>query len=261
MNSPDGPSAPASAAAPIDLMAEVDALVATHWPFFQGRLRAPETDYAIPFSLLAATAGLEPHLRSFASHYPNQDVRGVASLWSQWYAVTVWPPLLGAIVVLGAHPDVDPHRTDLILDEAGKPEALGVPRFAPTGDPTHALEQLARTQAAPLLESLARAAGVAPRVVWSNVANVLGWFLDELEPVAEASALLPARRLLQRPRWDDGLRNPLYVPTALAGPPRAERRVCCLRYRLDDFGYCTDCPITRGGSAATSATRRTEPSW
>ncbi|MEX0607496.1 MAG: siderophore-iron reductase FhuF [Halofilum sp. (in: g-proteobacteria)] len=246
-----------SPGARIELSRDVDGLVAERWPFFVGRLR---TQGGIPMSALATAEGVESHLGAFARQYPAQDARGVASLWGQWYAVTVWPPLVTAILLCEAAPELRAAHTALVLDDEAKPAGLALPAFATTGDPGHSLERLARLHTAPLMDAVAGAAGMAQRVLWSNVANVFGWFLDELEAVAAPHVLEPGRRLLTRGCWPDGTRNPLHIPGARPEPPRPERRVCCLRYRLDGFGYCGDCPITRHQCGGVDQAEATTPS-
>jgi len=86
-----------------------------------------------------------------------------------------------------------------------------------------------------------------------NVANVFGWMLGELGAIADGATLAPGYALLASPRLSDGAANPLFLGTGVnTATGRPERRVCCLRYRLDGFGYCRDCPVTRRhGAAAT----------
>lgn len=243
-------TATAPTAAPgetIDLISAVDRLVAERWPFFRQRLQdhaSAGDSQRVTLASLQGTEGFGEQLGRFAGHYPGQDLRGIASLWVQWYLVTVWPPLAAASLLLGAKPQLDAGATALVIDEEGKPAGLALPATAPTGRAGVGLESLARDQAAPLLDNAAAAAGMSPRVPWSNAINVLGWFLDELDQLGEHEASMLGRDLLLRPRWSDGSRNPMHVPAGLSTSARPQRRVCCLRYRLDGVDYCGDCPIS-----------------
>lgn len=229
----------------LELPRAVDEFVGERWPFMQGRLRSTATQGAIPLTALQCSREAMQWLDRFAEQYPDQDLRGIASLWAQWYLVSVWPPLMAAVLALERSPELDSAHTALLVDAGARPEGLALRSFPVREESTStALERLVREHAAPMLEAVAVGCGVAPRVLWSNAANVFGWYIDELEPIAGAPAVEPGRHLLMRPRWSDGTRNPLYMPNAQVAPPRAARRVCCLRYRLEGFGYCPDCPIT-----------------
>ncbi len=179
---------------------------------------------------------------------PGEDLRGVGSLWVQWYAVTVWPPLVTAILLQGTAPWLASRETELLVDEDGCPSGLRIAPGVQSGDPATLLDELTHDHAAPLIDTIAGATATAPRVPWSNVANVLGWMLGELGAIADEATLAPGYELLTRRRGSDGHPNPLYTGAAcMAATGRPARRVCCLRYRLSGFGYCGDCPITCSG--------------
>lgn len=229
------------------LASRVSELLAPHWPFYRDRLRIPTgTPAEMTLDRLARPEEMAVRLADFARTRPGQDIRGMASLWIQWYLVTAWPPLVAAVLLLDRRPDLDPARTLLVLDDEHKPEAIAIEAEAGVGnDPAALLAALVHGQAAPLIDSMSRAAGMAPRVGWSNAANVLGWFLVEAAAIADAEALVPGWRLLQERRRPDGTRNPLCIADFGNRSPdgRPGRRVCCLRYRLDCHPYCSDCPV------------------
>lgn len=232
-----------------DLVQEVTALLAPRWPFYRDRLRAATGGSAeVSFERLVRPGELSARLAAFARSQPHQDRRGMASLWLQWYLVTAWPPVLTAVLLLERSPLLEPARSALVLDAEGRPEALALePDATAVEQGTDALlHALAYRQAAPLIAGMSRAAGMAPRVGWSNAANVLGWFLVEAAAMADPARLAPGWRLLRARQRPDGGPNPLHVTDlgrALSPDTRPPRRVCCLRYRLTDHPYCADCPI------------------
>lgn len=233
----------------IDLIAAVDELAAERWPFLRQRLQdhaAAADGHRVSLVSLQTMEGVREQLAGFARHYPGQDRRAIASLWVQWYVATVWPPLAAASLLLKAEPVLDAQSTALILDDDAKPTGLALPAVARVGRAGSALESLARHQAAPMLDSAAAVTGMSPRVPWSNAINVLGWFLDQLRDNGESEASAQGTDLLTRPRWADGTRNPLDCRQCLAESAQPRRRVCCLRYRLDEFEYCRNCPIPVG---------------
>lgn len=224
---------------------ELNGLLAAYWPFFAHRIVSdPGSHHVVPMERLADEAELARYLTQFASAQGESDRRGVVSLWTQWYAVSVWPALTAAAVVLGRIPPLTGGRTGLLVDPCGCPVGLLVERHSTTMTPAAALERLARNQAAPLVQRTALWGAVAPRVPWSNCANVLGWFLSELACVAHTEPLASAYRVLGERVWPDGTINPLGIGHRCAAETgRPPRRVCCLRYRLAQCGYCGDCPI------------------
>lgn len=227
------------------LVDELNRVLATHWPFFARRVvTAPQHDRVVALAHLADEQVLARLLDDFAAAQGESDRRGVVSLWTQWYAVAVWPAFVASAVMLGRVPPLAGEATGLLVDDSGCPAGLIVGSGANEMAPAAALERLARDQAEPLLRTAACWGGVAPRVPWSNCANVLGWFLSELGPVAAPEALASAYRVMGDRAWPDGTVNPIGIGDACAeATGRPPRRVCCLRYRLAQCGYCSDCPI------------------
>lgn len=226
----------------------LNALLRERWPFFTDRVvcRAAGGE-AIPLTEPDAESALCACFEHWCRGMPGEDPRGLGSLWAQWYAVTVWPPLVTGILLLGRAPRLASQETRLLVDGEGCPCGLQVAPEAQRGDPATLLGMLADEHAAPVLETIAGATATAPRVPWSNVANVLGWMLAELGTIADGPTLAPGYELLTRRRQPGGRPNPLYLGACrVAAPERPARRVCCLRYRLSGFDYCGDCPITCG---------------
>jgi ferric iron reductase protein FhuF len=223
------------------------ALLQERWPFCCDRIvhDAPRAGDAVRLNGADASRALRDCFERWCRGMPGEDRRGLGSLWTQWYAVTVWPPIVTGILLLGRAPRFEHRETRLVVDEDGCPSGLGIASDARDGDPATLLDRLTDAHAAPLIETVAEATATAPRVPWSNVANVLGWMLSELAAIADEATLAPGYDLLRQRQRPDGRPNPLYLGASrVAAPGRPARRVCCLRYRLSGFGYCGDCPIT-----------------
>lgn len=223
-------------------------LLRERWPFCTDRIiRDAGNSDGIPLAGPAAHQALTAAFERYCAGMPGEDRRGLGSLWVQWYAVTVWPPLVTGILLQGTAPWLPSRDTELLVDADGCPGGLRIAAGVQSGDPATLLDQLTHDHAAPLIDAIAAATATAPRVPWSNVANVLGWMLGELGAIADEATLAPGYDLLARRRQSDGRLNPLYTGAGrMAATGRPARRVCCLRYRLTGFDYCGDCPITCG---------------
>lgn len=234
---------------------ELNALLRERWPFCTDRIVHQEgTSHAIPLIGPDARQALVAAFEQYCRTMPGEDLRGLGSLWAQWYAVTVWPPLVTGILLRGAAPRLDAADTALLVDEDGCPSGLRIAATQRAGDPAALLDMLAHGHTRPLLAVVSDATATAPRVPWSNVANVFGWMLGELAAIADATALAPGYALLAQRRLADGRPNPLYTGAdCVPATGRPPRRVCCLRYRLSGFGYCGDCPIPECGRSSNDA--------
>ncbi|MFW5970013.1 MAG: siderophore-iron reductase FhuF [Halofilum sp. (in: g-proteobacteria)] len=223
----------------------LNGLLHERWAFFHDRIvHRAATDGAVPLADPDASDALNACFERWCRGMPGEDRRGLGSLWAQWYAVTVWPPLVTGILLLGTAPRLTSRDTRLLVDADGCPSGLRIATDVRIDDPAALFDRLIH-HAEPLIDTIATATATAPRVPWSNVANVTGWMLGELHAVADDATLAPGYDLLARRQRPDGCPNPLYTGACHApATGRPARRVCCLRYRLTGFDYCGDCPIT-----------------
>ncbi len=118
-------------------------------------------------------------------------------------------------------------------DEAGTPETAVTELFV----------AMMEGHLAPLIAALAGHAGLAPKLLWSNVAGYFEWIVQEMhrrrhEPAlaARVAAIDEAVAFFERPTLPSGARNPLlkavrYVEEGGDGWC-AGRRICCLRNML-----------------------------
>lgn len=223
---------------------------------------APEADTLSARNLLDP-AYLDALFTRFGARYGHGDRRAVASLWSKWHFSAVTAHGLAANLLLerdlplglnDLHLEQSPEgqTTGLVLSHAGKPlaELDTCSRFA----------TLLNEHLTPLVEALATATGASPKVFWSNAGNYLEHFTGALvdHPMASADVAEPAWRLMESRTLPDGRRNPLYRPVRYLeadtpGSPRRVRRLCCIRYLIDELGYCGNCPLACRRAAKAKA--------
>ncbi len=223
----------------------------------------------MPAWQLLDPATLEALLARFGARYGTGDRRAVASLWSKWHLSAVTAHGLAANLLLGR--DLPLGLDDLHLEISAEGRTSGlVLRHAgrPLTELAHdsCFATLLDGHLTPLIEALARATGAAPRVFWSNAGNYFEHFAQALaeHPLATPEVTAPARQLLESRTLPDGRRNPLYRPVRYVeanetGSPRRVRRLCCLRYLIDELGVCGNCPLAcaRASRSAGSAARST----
>lgn len=231
-------------------------------PFPPPRITAaPEAD-ALPGRELLDPARLTGVFDRFGARYGHGDRRAVASLWSKWHFSALAAHGLAANLLLERdlplglddlhlEQSAEGQTTGLVLHHAGSPlaELDPYPRFATLLD----------GHLTPLVEALSSATGASPRVFWSNAGNYFEYFAGALakHPMASPGVAEPAQALMACHTLPDGRRNPLYQPIRYveadeAGSTRRVRRLCCIRYLIDELGYCGNCPLAcrRGPRAA-----------
>ncbi|MCL7939887.1 siderophore-iron reductase FhuF [Halomonas sp. ATCH28] len=217
------------------------------------RVSATPAADSCPTRELLDPAYLDALLSRFGAQYPQGDRRAVASLWSKWHFSSLCGHGLAANLLLERdlplgldelHLQQSPEgqTTGLVLRHAGRPLAeLDSPsRFATLLD----------GHLTPLVEALAAATGASPKVFWSNAGNYFEYFAGALgdHPMAAPDVGEPAEALMASRTLPDGRRNPLYRPVRYVegddGAPRRLRRLCCIRYLIDELGVCGNCPLT-----------------
>ncbi|WP_416139807.1 siderophore-iron reductase FhuF [Halomonas sp. HK25] len=227
------------------------------------KVSATPTADSYPTSELLDPAYLDALLARFGAQYPQGDRRAVASLWSKWHFSSLCGHGLVANLLLERdlplgldelHLQQSPEgqTTGLVLRHAGRPLADLEPhtRFATLLD----------DHLTPLIEALAATTGASPKVFWSNVGNYFEHFAGALasHPMAAPDVAEPARALMESRTLPDGRRNPLYRPVRYiereADSPRRVRRLCCIRYLIDELGVCGNCPLACRGRVRTAET-------
>lgn len=208
---------------------------------------------AVPARRLLDPTYLASLLERFGARYGHGDRRAVASLWSKWHFSALAAHGLAANLLLERdlplgldelHLQQSPEgqTTGLVLRHAGRPLAAL--------DPHSRFATLLDGHLTPLVEALAAASGASPKVFWSNAGNYVEHFAGALgdHPMAAADVGEPAQALMASRHLPDGRRNPLYRPVRYVEPsapdaPARIRRLCCLRYLIDELGVCANCPL------------------
>jgi ferric iron reductase protein FhuF len=193
-------------------------------------------------------------LTRFGTAYPDSDPRGLASIWSKYYFTKLIPPVVAASLILDHRLPLQLDHLQLILDEGGLPAAFKLrdPGQRWTPGPTNAFERfdgLLNHHLSPLVEALARHARLSPKVLWSNAGNYFEWLLGVLATAMPHADLSHGHQLLNARHVPDGRRNPLYQPVLYLkvdgqNETRRQRRVCCIRYRVNGLDYCSNCPLS-----------------
>lgn len=225
------------------------------------RCRKPSTDRPV------ALDQLDPALAAFAAGWRDPEPRAVATQFSKYWFRAAIPPVLVCAAVGRVAPSSA--LADLKLDTDGS----GIPHLVVPDDPAigdtpadgeAVLEHLFAVQLDQVVALLSKRSRLAPRVFWSNAANVLAWYLDQLRecPDLQAGAAALAAR------WSDSAahprfrgHNPLHMPRAAnpeAGVDVAgssigrRRRICCARYLSADWELCETCPLNSAPAARTA---------
>ena len=143
-------------------------LLRERWPFCSDRIVHDAADSeAISLTDSGANEALGACFEHWCRTMPGEDRRGLGSLWTQWYAVTVWPPLITGIVLLGKVPELTSRDTQLLVDADGCPSGLRVATGVRVDDPATLFDGLIQ-HATPLIDTIATATATAPRVPWRD---------------------------------------------------------------------------------------------
>lgn len=214
---------------------------------------APASGLVIACRDLADPAVFESVIARYGRKFPGSDRRAVVSMWSLFYfsILTIAPSV---------HLFVNRRTVPLGLDgvslvcneETAEPQA-----FVFSGDvefsaaPARDLFRLLLDHVEPLIGPMAANAGVAPKLLWNNVAAYLSWILKEIAYRHETAPVDGGLALLNEPTWPDGRKNPMHgmmrVARQQCGLEFAQRKVCCLRYNLTGVGGCGEaCPLPDG---------------
>lgn len=189
-------------------------------------------------------------LSAAAAHIGEGDLRARMSLWSIDYVHYLMPLPVVASLVLNRQLAVGLEDIELIVDDEAMPAAIRLRdggRFRLGRDPYVNFAPMIRGHLEPLFAAWAAFSGLSPRVFWANAGNLYEAIVSGLErtPVLPSRLTRRARHLISDEQWPDGWRNPLRNPV-LYRPDRPNmqrwRRVCCVRYLIPRYNYCSNCP-------------------
>lgn len=197
------------------------------------------------------------------AQYQYGDRRAVASLWSKWHFSGVIIPSLAANLLLARELPVGLRNVQVKLSREGYTETLVIPHAGrPLVDtsPVGRFTTLVQEHLEPFSQALADASGASPRVFWSNAGNYFEYTARVIEshPLGFPGASSPALALLETEWLPDGRRNPLYQPVRYVAADLQDgchrvRRLCCIRYLIDDLDYCENCPLENRTQSVGSA--------
>ncbi|ACC73165.1 siderophore-iron reductase FhuF [Paraburkholderia phymatum] len=182
----------------------------------------------------------------------ERHARALLSQWSKYYFALAVPAALVSALVLQRPLDMAPARCVLLLTD-GMPEALYLPHDAlgeMTDDPARRYASLIDEHLHSLVDQLASMTKIAPRVLWSNVGNLLDSLFEQCAamPGAQRDA---AWMFESRALFGADEPNPLRTPVRHVTPaskrlpvPFRARRVCCVRYEIPgEDQLCASCPL------------------
>jgi len=172
------------------------------------------------------------------------EVRIGVSVAQQGLAARLWSVALGAAVLYGQVPDLDPRLLHWDAD-ASAPDDLWLSEVrALPGDAATIRQLVHHGHLAPLSAALRARHPVAPGLLWGNAASALAgaarqldrWAADHGRADMAGRARALAAELLDHPDLRDA--------GTLDGTD-FRRRSCCLYYRVPGGGVCGDCCFTR----------------
>lgn len=207
----------------------------------------------MPLSTLLTPEVFTSVLHRFGQQYPDSDRRGLASVWSKYYFIKLIPPVVAASLILEHRLPLRLEQLQVMLDEQGMPLGFKLPdpgqRWAPAPrDAFQRFDELIEGHLRPFIDTVATLTRLSPKVLWSNAGNYLEWLLGVLASAIPHADLSQGHALLNAPTLQDGRRNRLYQPVRyvrVAGHAelKRQRRVCCVRYRVNGLAYCENCPL------------------
>ena len=213
----------------------------------------PQTGIVVSCRDLCDRAIFGEIIGRYAQKFPGSDRRAIVSMWTLYYfsMLTIAPSVHMFMNRIALPMEVD--RLSLVCNEqTGEPEAFvmsGRPEV--TSDPAGELHRLMLGHAEPVIAAIAANAGVAPKLLWNNVAAYLSWILKEIAHRHEPVLVKGGLALLEEAQWPGGGRNPMFGMIRIArqqcGLEFVRRKVCCLRYNLPGVGGCGEaCPLPDG---------------
>ncbi|OCC00560.1 siderophore-iron reductase FhuF [Labrys sp. WJW] len=202
----------------------------------------------IPATALVEGADLTPLLVRFAGNYQKPEPIAVATLWSKWHFSILIPPVLAANIIADWGLPIGIGEIGVIPSEDGRTAALRLPHAGSRLTPSSVRERFAALvdgHLVPMVAAISRASALPQKVLWSNAGTIVEHSLGELEAFLDTghAGIVQARTLLATRRWDDGTSNPLFEPVRYSAERGRRRRICCLRYRMDDLKLCKTCPL------------------
>ena len=186
-------------------------------PLFSGELAAYAETLVLADDPRPAIAGADltdpaimgDMMRTAAAHIRDGDLRAQMSLWCIDYVHILMPVAVVANLVLNRQMPLRLEDIAVILDDEGMPEAIRIRDdgiFNETQDAFAAFAPMIRGNLQPLIEAWSAFSGIAPRVLWTNAANLYEAILRGLEqlPHIPPRVIAEGERLITSSEWPDG---------------------------------------------------------
>jgi ferric iron reductase protein FhuF len=209
----------------------------------------------IPAVELTRPETLDRLLDEAADHIGAGDRRAQTSLLCIEYVHALIPVAMVASLVLDRALPLRLEEISVILDDEHMPATIRLRHDGTdcAGQDVFArFEDMIRGNLKPLIEAWAAYSGVSPRVLWTNAANLYEAVMRGMErkPGIPPGLIAAADELTTRQEWPDGWRNPFAHPVFYR-PDHPDnprwRRVCCVRYLIPRYDYCSNCPHLLAG--------------
>lgn len=195
---------------------------------------------AVPLPELVETSVLHPLLDRFAELYPGIKRPPVASQWSMNYLSVLLPATFAAVLTRDLAIAFW-ERDVALLHDAGQPLALllAQPQASlPAAQRGDYWRRLLHEHLEPLFAGIAAWGGLAPKVLWGNLAAVWDGAFARLDADLEREGFAEAQRWLERAVVADGRLKPRSLQWMVDSPAPEVcariplRRHCCLHYQL-----------------------------
>ncbi|MFJ2261438.1 (2Fe-2S)-binding protein [Streptomyces sp. NPDC087844] len=172
------------------------------------------------------------------------EVRVGVSVAQQGLAARLWSVALGAAVLYGRVPDLDPRLLHWDADGSA-PDDLWLSRVRPLpGDAATIRRLVHHGHLEPLSAALRARHPVAAGLLWGNAASALASTARLLDGWAAARGRTDVRDRV-RALTAELLGHPDLRDTGTLDGTVFRRRTCCLYYRVPGGGVCGDCCFTK----------------
>ncbi|WP_347975143.1 siderophore-iron reductase FhuF [Foliimonas ilicis] len=187
-------------------------------------------------------------LERFSKNYNTPEPIAVATLWSKWHISKLLPASMAAIIIADTALPLSIDKIGVVLSEDGHTVAFRVDpdgHNAAHGDVRQRFGNILDHHLAPLFSSLAKVSGIPTKVLWSNAGNVAENVVRACEELlgADHAGVTAALSLFSSRKWPDGSKNFLFEPVRYVDGEKRQRKLCCLRYRMDSLSLCKTCPL------------------
>ncbi|MDX7998416.1 siderophore-iron reductase FhuF [Xenorhabdus sp. Reich] len=183
------------------------------------------------------------------SYYSESDLKpnlkGLYSLWAQWYFGLVVPPMMLMLLEYPQTIDTDYNLFQVEFHETGRPSVVYY-QLTWIDESTSLLERyrsMLERHIIPICKKIESYRGINGRLLWNNIGYIMHWYLNNFrERMGERQYNNLIHNLFFEQTLPDGRDNPLYR-TVIMRNKIIQRRCCCFRNKLPGVSDCHDCPV------------------